>query len=793
MQNFNDLSSICFRHLLSFGVIFHSAMLYAESKSHFDISDDSIKISDAKSSLPQENLDELLLELSINQQKAQNVLVLKDQNDQLYFAGDDLELHRINFRKLQPIYYQQQSYYNLKDLEAKIKLDLSQMTVQVELLPRYFNVLQLSGYKENPITMNTAGFGSYLNYDMVTNYSDHSKATTVNGAFDWVIFSPWGSFNHTFVSRNMTHSDVETLRLDSYFRFDDPIHRRTLIVGDTSSEATSWSGSVRFAGLQWGTNYDTQPSFNRLPLMTISGEVLSPSTLDVYVNNALQSQQKVDAGAFSLNDIATVSGNGIAKVVVKDVLGRQQVLTRSFYGNAELLRQGLNEYQFEIGQTRQEYARKNFDYEQLMATATWRRGISRHFTVESHAQLLEDRWMMGLGGFHTLPYATRLGWVYATSYNGEKNGRFTHFSLRKQMPKLSAGLEHQTFSEEFWKLGQQVTHGKIKQYLKMYGSLNLPKQLNLSLNYAQQKYHSKQTSSSLILNLSKILNKRVSVQVFAHHGLEKSNSMIGLGMNISMPDNKGVSIYSSFDDSQAIHSLQLQSNPTTDRGLGYRLQSGLVDAKEQYQATFDYKNNYLTTQLELAHFENAVNMRSSFQGGLSLLDGQIMASRRIEDSFALVHVPSLKNVRFYAENQEIGRTNSEGYGVVPRMRPYQKNQLLIEQADLPMNVDIRSLNMNVSPYIKTGVVVNFPIKIVRDAFFTLVDEQQKQLSLGTILVDENGKENIVGARGEVYLFDVPQKMKLTTKDAENKCAVTVDPQRIEDAEQIPTLICESIL
>ena len=120
--------------------------------------------------------------------------------------------------------------------------------------------------------------------------------------------------------------------------------------------------------------------------MTAGGQATLPLTVDVFVNNALVSRQSVPPGPFSITNIPIVSGTGEAQLVVRQLLGREQVITQAFYGAATLLKEGLADYSYELGAQRQDFGQTSNDYAKGLATATYRKGVTDSFTAELHGE-----------------------------------------------------------------------------------------------------------------------------------------------------------------------------------------------------------------------------------------------------------------------------------------------------------------------------------------------------------------------------------------------------------------------
>ena len=276
--------------------------------------------------------------------------------------------------------------------------------MDIQAPTKLFKANALNGLQQKKTVLTPSSRGVFVNYDlsMIQNSSDQEVRRI--GLFEMVAFNEWGSGSTNFLAQyNQVANSPEWIRLDSYWRKDDPNKMHTLTLGDTYSRGTGWSGGVRFGGLQWGSNYSTQPEFVTLPLMSMAGEAALPSTVDLYINNALRLQREIPPGPFSIDEIPTVTGDGQAKLVVRDILGREKIITQNFYSSQQLLRVGLNQYSLEFGAIRENYGRSSNDYGRMMTAATWRRGLSNRFTLQTHAQALSDQGLLGLGTYSVLP------------------------------------------------------------------------------------------------------------------------------------------------------------------------------------------------------------------------------------------------------------------------------------------------------------------------------------------------------------------------------------------------------
>ena len=146
------------------------------------------------------------------------------------------------------------------------------------------------------------------------------------------------------MARQELSDNRSLVRLDTAWTRDFPDRMATLHVGDAISTPAPWGRAVRFGGVQYGTNFSTQPTLVRTPLLAAQGEAVVPSTVDVFVNGQQVASESVPPGPFSIDHLPVLTGAGQLQVVVTDALGREQVTVQPYYSGTALLRRGLNEF-----------------------------------------------------------------------------------------------------------------------------------------------------------------------------------------------------------------------------------------------------------------------------------------------------------------------------------------------------------------------------------------------------------------------------------------------------------------
>jgi outer membrane usher protein len=240
-----------------------------------------------------------------------------------------------------------------------------------------------------------------------------------------------------------------------------------------------------------------------------------------------------------------------------------------------------------------------------------------------------------------------------------------------------------------------------------------------------------------------------------------------------------------------VFTTTMQRNLPLGEGYGYRLQARSDRAAE---ASLSLQNNIGTYTLEAAQNQGSTASRLSVSGGVAILGGDAFLSRRIDQSFAVARIPDYPNVRILADNQPAGRTDAHGNALIPRLRAYDVNVISIDQRDVPMDAQISALKVEAVPYFRSGMVVDFPIKLSRGATFTVRLEDGKPLPVGAT-IQEIGKATTypVGYDGEVYVTGLgPTTWLLATWNNQScKFVVTFTPSA-DPLPDLGTFICKGI-
>lgn len=641
--------------------------------------------------------------------------------------------------------------------------------------------------------------GGFLNYDLIAARMPGTGAemtNSISGQLEVGTFNRWGVGTTTLV-RPVAVTDASLIRLDTTWTYDRPDQLASLRFGDSISGTSSWSGAVHFGGLQWSTDFSTQPGFLTTPLAGFRGEAVLPSTIDLYVNDALRLQTSVPPGPFSIHNLPVISGQGAAQIEVRDVLGQQQLITVPYYASPNLLRPGLSSFSYEVGAARDNYGLSSNAYGRSLAVGTERYGFSDTFTGEVHAEVLPAQQTVGLGGVWLAHGLAVLSASIATSHSSRGDAPLLQLGVDRESHTFSFGASARFAGEGYVQLGMLPAELAPVRIMRGYFSFPTPARGSVSVNYIQEDYRDQAPAHLLSTQASWPLSHNGFLSLTAmkplRGGISGSGATVGINLIFSLGERRSVSSSASRQNGSDQEQVQMQQNLPAGRGLGYRVAVG-AGAADSWDATLNYQTDFGTYNLRSARDDNQTGYSAEAEGGVALLDDDFFLSRRINQSFAVVRVGDYPNVRVYADNQEVAVTDSGGEALVPRIRAYERNPVSIEQADLPLDTELGALEQNAIPNRRSGVLVNFDVKPSQGAVLVLVREDGTPVPAGAVArFAGSAGEFPVGMRGETYVTGLSKSTPVRVTWPSLECEAMVE--FVPSPDPLPTLgpiTCRSV-
>jgi len=731
---------------------------------------------------------EAIVELHINDQPAADSLVVRrDVDGTLLIRAVDLRDLRLKTPARGAVQVNGDRYYRLgPEIGAVVAFDEASMTAHVTLPAKSFLPTQRVTSAADAPRVTRTGPGAFLNYDVSAEQS--SGRQQGGGYFELGLFGNQGVATNTMIAR-YEDASRSVARLDTTWSRDFPERMATLRVGDAISTPGSWGRAVRFGGIQFGTNFSTQPMLVTTPLLAAEGEAVVPSTVDVFVNGRPVASEQVPPGPFSIDRLPVLTGAGQLQVVVTDALGRQQVLTQPYYSGSALLRAGLAEYSVELGSVREDYGTRSFGYGDVISVGSYRRGLTNSLTAGARAEAQANgifalgadmAWQAGQIGIVT----TEL----AAGGDGNQSGFLGGVGIEHSGQSFSAFAQTQYATRSFVQTGMAELLVTPRQRTFAGVGCNLGRYGNAQLAYGMQSYYDAATAETIGINYSVTLGGLGYLGLYASQSLAnggETNLLLTWSMSLGDRRTLSASLQQSSVPTEFGGGLEgdvtLQRDLPAGSGVGYRMSLSSAGRQDAYLA---YQGSAGTAAVDYASRDGQSGVRVGATGALALTGAGVMAARQLNQSFAVVQVADYEGLTVFVDNQPVGRTDAQGRVLVEALRPYENNAISLDPRQVPMDGSLAQSEIAVTPAYRSGALVRFPVERALAATMRAVQADGTPVPAGaTAHVGEASFP--VGLDGLLYVEGLREATRLRIEWNGGQC--TLEAQRPAGGEPIPDL------
>ena len=745
------------------------------------------------------------VDVLINQAPAGQWMLL-DKDGELYATHEILQQWRlVSPAGLKGIEFRGVSWTPLHALPGyRARFDFSNQSLQLEFAPEAFIITQMTSNLAKPAVLSRVSPAVFINYDVAHTMSSGSGGTASRHTgvlTEMGVAMGVGTLISSQLGRNLGSTDPsmqrEWRRLETTWTRDFHEKNLTVRIGDTAARASLWGRNMFFGGLQLGTNFGLTPGFISQPLPTISGSASSPGTVELYVNNALRQISNVPAGPFTVENFTQTTGAGEARVVVRDLLGRETVIVSPFFTSSQLLQKDLSDWSLNIGKERYNLGLLSADYRDSFASGIFRHGLTKSLTLEGRAEWSRQLQTAGMGANTEIPLLGLGQAALAISRDAED----------LKGTKMLLGVDHQDLSNGF---NARFVHASRNYRELGFGPTELPYKAEQAINYRHtfdDKASFGWSMARLVAHdqtVSRVMTSSYSMRVSERETLILSGTRVSgnqaghtVGISLVLPlDRQRVTTASLSKTRLGWEGYAATTEPIGyESGLGWRVLAGHRVSEDHAEAGVYHQSGHGFLGADLAASGQTQTVRLNAQGAAVYIEGNVFASRRLQESFALVHVPGYPNVGVGFQGESITRTNQDGFAMLPRLAAYQTNTIRLNANDLPMSAELDNIEATAVPAWRSGVTVKFPVRSGRGALVKMVMTSGKPVPAGAVVeLAGDGKEFFVARRGEVFLTGLQQKNTVILKWEAHACKVdfVLPPASDEEIMRIGPLICEEV-
>ncbi|CAM3964283.1 Outer membrane usher protein YraJ [Pseudomonas reidholzensis] len=598
-------------------------------------------------------------------------------------------------------------------------------------------------------------------------------------------------------------------RAYSYAQRDLPGTRANLTLGETFTDSDVFR-SVPIRGLRVASDLGMLPDSQQGYAPVIRGVAQSRAKLEIWQNGYPIYSTYVSAGPYAIDDLST-AGSGELEVVLTEADGQVRRFIQPYATLGNLLRAGVWRYSVTAGRynpvgdlpaERLWQATVALGtgwnttlYGGLMAGAYYRAanlGLARDLgTLGALAvdvtQATSELGLADLASVQGLSYALKYGKAFST----DTTLRFAGYRYSTE--------GYRDFDEAVRQRSHAATFsGSRRSRLEASIHQNLGQRSSLSLTLSQQDYWQRSdVQRQFQLSLS-THQHGITYNLFASQSLtDTPGSDRLIGLSLSMPLTFGRSANLSYDlqHNRDGPSHRASLNGTTgEQGLSYSASVAQDQSRRQSVAlSTGYQGPHANLAIGLSGASDYRSLSLNASGAVLLHADGLEFGPYLGDTAALIEVPGIAGVG--VQNSAGVQTNAQGFAMVPYLRPYRVNQVVLQTDRLGPEVDIDNGTAQVVPRRGAIVKTRFSARQVTRLVLTLHTAQGKPLPFGAQVSGADAAPlGVVGQGGQVLLAtgQQPQLLDISWGEAaDTRCQVAIDPQHMAQAKgyRLQSLTC----
>ncbi len=531
--------------------------------------------------------------------------------------------------------------------------------------------------------------------------------------------------------------------------------------------------SVPFRGIQAGSVVQMLPDSLQGYSPVIRGVANSQAKVEISQHGYSLYTTFVPPGPFEIRDLNTASGNGDLDVTITEADGTVRHFTQPFATLGNLLRRGTWRYNVALGEYKS--TSSSYSIHPRFVQASGALGLSHDYTLSS-GFTISDIYQAGLvgigkslGSFGAMAldisqsmtkyrdhqeggqsYSLR----YGKAFNSGTNLRFAGYRYSTEGYRtFSEAMDERSFIDRF-NYQPESRRNRIEATLTQ----NIGASSSIYLTANQQTWwHSSRKTRQLQLGYNTTISL-VNLGIYASRTTENSGygstSGTDISVMLSMPLGNATvsSTVNRGQDRKYSENLGVSGTAGEKNQFNYNL-----DVRNQSQANstgYAASAGYLTPWAQLnggiSAGENYHSANGSVSGALLMHSGGVELSQQLGDTVGLVKVDNTPGVSL--QNAPTSVTNERGYALVPYLRPYRANRILLDVRNVSNNVDIDGRVQQVYPRQGSVVAIHYSASKNLRLLLQLTQPNGRYVPFGASVRDRQGKElTLVGQAGQALM------------------------------------------
>jgi len=702
-------------------------------------------------------------------------LLMSDDGD-VYFPVKDLQ--SLGIRQINPTARIDDEYYvSLYSLRSQLRFTVDQeaLALRIDVDPSMLDKTVIDISEREVDEMNPFGIDTaFFNYGVNLRGGEGQDVTVLEAPIESVVSAHKLLVRSNFLFHRDDIGSYWTRGMINVTK-DMPSTMGRLVVGDFVANSGELGSGGIFGGISFTRNFGMSPYFSKTPGLTVSGLLEVPATVSVYINDVLIRSEDLPAGAFELTNLPNAHGAGVADVVMRDGFGRVIRKQFPYYISSNVLKKGVHDFSYNIGLQRDGLNTIAPIYKDPTVIGFHHYGVTDSFLAGFRFEGESD--VINLGpAFNTLLGSwgeVEGGAAYSNArQTSGYSGFFRYFYASRY---FHARLSWRGSSRFYANLALLPEQEKLKSATTVSIGTHGSRIGGLSVSYTRTlRYTESQLATSLAMkseqvsvSYSRRLFRRLSILLRATRtkDIESTRDSFVATLNGTFGGRTSAGITHNSQRDTFVNRLFVQKNAPVGPGWGFNARIQENDESRRQNkvmstGTLQYKSQIgvMTGTYDDSLAFNSY--RVGMAGSLAFIGDNFYLTRPIQDSFALVKIDRLDDVRVYYSGGLVGKT-SNGKMIVPNLVSYGPNAISIDVQDVPVDYSLASIRNIVSPGFRTGGITEFVAKQFKAhvGYIFIVDKGERKEAQYAIIKLRKGEEifeSIVGNGGEFYFEDLTQ-------------------------------------
>ncbi|WP_337048600.1 fimbria/pilus outer membrane usher protein [Serratia fonticola] len=683
------------------------------------------------------------------------------------YAGYQVKDHYVDIRKISGV----TAIYNAKTLELAIDIPPDWIPLQLVKIPDRWNSPY---YAENV----TPGF--VFDYDIYDEHPRNSSyfSSWMNGRY----FNHFGYVNLSGQYINLHqggHGYSRFKRLNTSWVFNNRNSAQKLILGDIQTDSGNGFGGVYMGGIQLRRDYTLRPDIVTYPSLRLRGTASTPSSLDFFVNGYRSASSHVDPGAYVINNIPFINGDGTMTVVTTDANGRQVSSRIPYSIQTDMLRPGLSDFNFSVGALRYNYGWQDDQYKNIALSGSYRYGMTDRLTALSHIEGADGLKMLGGGFQFNMNSWGRLdATVTMSDAQYSRRGAREYLGYSKQFQRANINISHIRSSGGYRDLDSfDSDYGSALASDQIFASYALGASAGvLGAGFIYQRDDIGITHKIANLSYSTLVANLFSLSIsYSKAFSEDRADNFMLGISLPFGSNTRIGVQNMQSNSNAsTNVVSLTHNSGSDLGVDWDL-----NYSRERNADMGYRDMSATWKMPAfiasggAYGYRDLTPWVGLQGSVVFMDKSVFFTKAVGNAFVKVDTYGVEGVPYYLDGALKGKTNNQGIGFISDVVPYEKNLVTIDPSYLPEDVNVTDVRKSFFVPENSGYSAKFSLQNLNDqVLLRLVPPRGVTLTSGSEIQDQHHHTVALLGNGDLVSMKRPRVTETYTlvSDGQKKCS-----------------------